>query len=42
MRAGDAVTLPARVVHGFSNTGSGELRLLEIHADGRVIEEPVS
>ena len=42
MRAGDAVTLPARVVHAFSNTGAGELRLLEIHADGRVIEEPAS
>lgn len=39
---GDAVTLPARVVHGFSNTGAGELRVLEIHADGRVIEEPAS
>jgi hypothetical protein len=22
-------------VHAFSNTGAGELRLLEIHADGR-------
>ena len=42
MRAGDAVTLPARVTHAFSNTGAGELRLLEVHADGRVIEEPVS
>jgi mannose-6-phosphate isomerase-like protein (cupin superfamily) len=40
--AGDAVTLPARVVHAFSNTGAGELRLLEIHADGRVLEEPAS
>ena len=40
--AGDAVTLPARVAHAFANTGAGELRLLEIHADGRVIEERVS
>ncbi len=40
--AGDAVTLPARVAHAFSNTGADELRLLEIHADGRVIEELVS
>ena len=42
VRAGDALTLPARMVHAFANTGDEELCLLEIHADGRVIEEPAS
>lgn len=42
LTAGDALTLPARTTHAFANTGAGELRLLEIHADGRVIEELVS
>ncbi len=39
---GDALTLPARTPHAVANAGRGELRLLEIHADGRVLEEPVS
>jgi mannose-6-phosphate isomerase-like protein (cupin superfamily) len=39
---GAALTLPARVTHAFANTGTEELRLLEIHADGRVIEELIS
>lgn len=39
---GDAVTLPARTAHAFSNTGADDLHLLEIHADGRVLVEPAS
>lgn len=39
---GDAVTLSAHTPHAFANTGDGELRLLEIHANGRVLETPLS
>jgi mannose-6-phosphate isomerase-like protein (cupin superfamily) len=35
---GDALTLSARTPHAFVNTGDAELRLLEIHANGRVLE----
>ncbi len=41
LEAGHTLTIPARTAHGFANNGEDPLRLLELHANGRVIELPV-
>ena len=35
---GDTVTVPPRVVHGFTNVGTGVLRILCIHASAEIIQ----
>jgi len=37
--AGDTATAPTGVWHGFTNVGSGRLRILCIHASDRIIQE---
>ncbi len=37
--AGDTVTGPANVWHGFKNSGAGRLRVLCIHASDRIVQE---
>ena len=39
VEAGQTLTVPARTTHALANTGDGPLRLLELHANGRVIDE---
>lgn len=36
--AGDTATVPPRVPHGFTNIGSGMLRILCIHASAEIIQ----
>jgi mannose-6-phosphate isomerase-like protein (cupin superfamily) len=36
--AGDTVTVPPYVVHGFTNAGAGALRILCIHASPEIIQ----
>lgn len=36
--AGDTATVPAYVVHGFTNAGEGVLRILCIHASAEIIQ----
>ena len=37
--AGDTATAPAGAWHGFTNCGTGRLRVLCIHASDRIIQE---
>jgi quercetin dioxygenase-like cupin family protein len=39
VRAGEVVVIPAGVVHAFTNTGSGRLRQVDIHAAPRFATE---
>jgi mannose-6-phosphate isomerase-like protein (cupin superfamily) len=38
-REGDVVVVPAGAVHGFRNTGSGELSMTCIHTSARIASE---
>lgn len=38
-RAGDIATAAPGVWHGFTNTGTGTLRIMCIHASDRIIQE---
>lgn len=37
-RAGDTATVPPHVMHGFTNIGTGALRILCIHASREIIQ----
>jgi mannose-6-phosphate isomerase-like protein (cupin superfamily) len=39
VRAGEIVIVPAGVPHGFTNTGDGPLRQIDIHASARFATE---
>jgi mannose-6-phosphate isomerase-like protein (cupin superfamily) len=41
-RGGQVAIAPAGVAHGFTNTGSGELRLVAVHGAGRFDTEWLS
>jgi mannose-6-phosphate isomerase-like protein (cupin superfamily) len=38
-RAAGERRVPARTTHALANTGEGRLQLLELHTNGRVIDE---